>query len=228
MAYQSQRQDKPNAYFRQLPILDYPSLTNDRTSAYDYQKVKNIFKRAIIRDDIFDEATAFAKYSVQGDERPDQVAYRIYNDSTLDWVILTTNNIVHVRDEWPMSGRDFLNYLNEKYTSDQLSNVHHYETREIRDSSNTLIQKAGVRVKSDHSVTYLDEGSTVTKSSIKTVSYLQHETDLNDAKRNILVLREDYVSTVLRDIGDVMQYKESQQYIDDSLKETENPRIISP
>ena len=40
--------------------------------------------------------------------------------------------------------------------------------------------------------------------------------------------REEYVSTVLRDIGDVMQYKESQQYIDDSLKETENPRIISP
>ena len=85
-----------------------------------------------------------------------------------------------------------------------------------------------MRVKSDHSVTYVDDGSTVTKSSIKTVSYLQHETDLNDAKRNILVLREEYVSTVLRDIGDIMQYKESQQYIDDSLKETENPRIISP
>ena len=127
-----------------------------------------------------------------------------------------------------MSGRDFLTYLNEKYTSDQLSNVHHYETREIRDSSNTLIQKAGVRVKSDHSVTYVDDGSTVTKSSIKTVSYLQHETDLNDAKRNILVLREEYVSTVLRDIGDIMQYKESQQYVNDGLKETENPRIISP
>ena len=133
-----------------------------------------------------------------------------------------------MRDEWPMSGRDFLTYLNEKYTSDQLSNVHHYETREIRDSSNTLIQKAGVRVKSDHSVTYVDEGSTITTSSIKTVSYLQHETDLNDAKRNILILREEYVSTVLRDIGDIMQYKESQQYINDGLKETENPRIISP
>ena len=217
-----------NSYFRQLPELDYPSLANDRKSAYDYQKVKNIFKRAVIRDDLFDEVVAFTKYSVVGDERPDQVAYNFYGDSGLDWVVLTTNNIIHVRDEWPMSNRDFLTYINQKYTSDQLSNVHHYETREIRDSSNTLIQKAGIYVKSDHSVTYIDEGSTITKSSIKTVSYLQHETDLNDAKRNILVLRRDYISTVLRDIGDVMEYKRSNQFINEGLKETENPRIISP
>ena len=224
MAYQG----SSNSYFRKLPNLSYPSLANDRKSAYDYQIVKNLFKRAVLRDDVTNEITNFTRYSVEGDERADQIAYNFYGDSGLDWIILTSNNIIHVRDEWPMSGRDFLTYLNEKYTSDQLSNVHHYETREIRDSSNTLIQKAGVRVKSDHSFTYVDDGSTVTKSSIKTVSYLQHETDLNDAKRNILVLREEYVSTVLRDIGDIMQYKESQQYVNDGLKETENPRIISP
>ena len=224
MAYQG----SPNSYFKQLPNLSYPSLANERNSAYDYQVVKNLFKRAVLRDDVINEITNFTRYSVQGDERADQVAYNFYGDSGLDWIILTTNNIIHVRDEWPMSNRDFLTYLNEKYTSEQLSNVHHYETREIRDSSNTLIQKAGVRVKSNHSITYLDQGSATTTSSIKTVSYLQHETDLNDAKRNILILRKEYLSTILRDIGDIMQYKESQQYISDRLKQTENPRIISP
>ena len=119
----------PNSYFRQLPDLDYPSLRNDRNSAYDYHVVKNIFKRAVLRDDVFDEVTAFTKYSVQGDERPDQVAYKFYNDSGLDWVILTTNNIVHLRDEWPMGNQDFLTYLNAKYTEAQLSNIHHYETK---------------------------------------------------------------------------------------------------
>ena len=58
-----------NSYFRQVPNLDYPSLANDRTSAYDFQTVKNLFKRAVIRDDIFNEITAFTKYSVEGDER---------------------------------------------------------------------------------------------------------------------------------------------------------------
>ena len=224
MAYQG----SPNSYFRQLPNLSYPSLANDRKSAYDFQIVKNLFKRAVLRDDVINDITNFTRYSIEGDERADQIAYKFYNDSGLDWIIMTANNIIHVRDEWPMSNRDFLTYINQKYTSDQLSNVHHYETREIRDSSNTLIQKAGIYVKSDHSVTYIDEGSTITKSSIKTVSYLQHETDLNDAKRNILVLRRDYISTVLRDIGDVMEYKRSNQFINEGLKETENPRIISP
>ena len=74
MTYSSSSSDKPNAYFRQLPNLNYPSLKNDRTSAYDYQVVKNIFKRAVIRNDIFDEVTAFTKYSVVCDERPDNVA----------------------------------------------------------------------------------------------------------------------------------------------------------
>ena len=158
MTYSSSSSSKPNAYFRQLPNLDYPSLKNDRTSAYDYQVVKNIFKRAIIRDDIFDEATAFTKYSVIGDERPDQVAAGFYNDSTLDWVVLTTNNIVHVRDEWPMGNQDFLTYLNEKYSAEELSNIHHYETKLIRDSSGKLIQPAGLTVPAGHSISFLDNG----------------------------------------------------------------------
>ena len=224
MAYQG----SPNSYFRQLPNLSYPSLANDRKSAYDYQVVKNLFKRAVLRDDIINEITNFTKYSVKGDERADQIAYEFYGDSGLDWIILTTNNIIHVRDEWPMSNQDFLTYLNQKYTSEQLSNIHHYETREIRDSSNTLIQKAGIHVKANHSITYVDGGTTITTSSFKSVSYLQHEIDLNDAKREILILRREYISTILRDVNDIMEYKRSQQFVNSGLKQTENPRIISP
>ena len=149
----------PNSYFRQLPDLDYPSLKNDRTSAYDYQVVKNIFKRAVLRDDVFDSVVAFTKYSVKGDERPDQIAYDFYNDSGLDWVVLTTNNIVHVRDEWPMGNQDFLTYLNAKYTAEELTNIHHYETKLIRDSSGTLIQSEGLTVPSNHSITFLDNNA---------------------------------------------------------------------
>ena len=218
----------PNSYFRQLPQLDYPSLSNDRKSVYDYQLVKNLFKRAVLRDDVFNDVTNFEKYSVEGDERPDQIAYEFYRDSGLDWIILTTNNIVHVRDEWPMSNRDFLTYLNEKYTSEELSNVHHYETREIRDESNTLIQPAGVRVKSDYSVTYVENDTVKTESSIKMLTFLEHETNLNDAKRNINILKPDYVEIFLRDIKEIMRYKQSSQFISDRLKQTENPRIISP
>ena len=228
MTYSSSSSSKPNAYFRQLPNLDYPSLKNDRTSAYDYQVVKNIFKRAIIRDDIFDEATAFTKYSVIGDERPDQIAAGFYNDSTLDWVVLTTNNIVHVRDEWPMGNQDFLTYLNEKYTAEELSNIHHYETKLIRDSSGKLIQPVGLTVPAGHSITFLDNGVLREESSLTSFTFLEHETDVNDNKRNINILRPEYLNFFLESFEEIMEYKPSKQFVTDSLKKTENPRLISP
>ena len=218
----------PNSYFRQVPRLDYPSLANDRQSAYDFQTVKNLFKRAVMRDDIFNEVIAFEKYSVQGDERPDQVAYDFYEDSGLDWVILTTNNIIHVRDEWPMSNQDFLNYLNSKYTESELSNVHHYETKIIRDSRGRLIQPEGLIVPEGHSVTFLDNGVLRTESSLTLVNFLNHETTLNDNKREINILRSEFLTLFLDDVKNIMRYEESSQYIDDDLKKTENPRLISP
>ena len=217
-----------NSYFRQLPDLDYPSLANDRKSAFDYQTVKNIFKRAVIRNDIFDEVVAFTKYSVQGDERPDQVAYNFYRDAGLDWVVLTTNNIVHVRDEWPMGERDFLTYVNAKYTSEELSNIHHYETKLIRDSRGRLIQPEGLTVPAGHSVSFLDNGVLRTESQLTSFNFLEHEIDLNNAKRNINILKSEYLSLFLEDFAEIMEYKPSRQFVNDRLKKTENPRIISP
>ena len=228
MTYSSSSSSKPNAYFRQLPNLDYPSLKNDRTSAYDYQVVKNIFKRAVIRNDIFDEVTAFTKYSVVGDERPDNVADNFYNDSTLDWVVLTTNNIVHVRDEWPMGNQDFLTYLNGKYTEAQLANIHHYETKVIRDSNGKLIQPSGLTVPADHSISFVDNGVLREESSLTSFTFLEHETNVNDNKRNINVLRSEYLNFFLESFEEIMEYKPSKQFVTDSLKKTENPRLISP
>ena len=224
MAYKG----SPNSYFRQLPNLDYPSLANDRNSAYDYQVVKNIFKRAVLRDDVFDEITAFTKYSVQGDERPDQVAYNFYNDSGLDWVVLATNNIIHVRDEWPMGNQDFLTYLNAKYTAEELTNIHHYETKIIRDSSGTLIQPEGKTVPAGYTVNFLDNGVLRSESSLTSFSFLEHETNLNDDKRNINILRTEYLGLFLENFADIMEYKPSKQFVTDKLKKTENPRLISP
>ena len=217
-----------NSYFRQVPKLDYPSLTNDRTSVYDFQTVKNLFKRAVIRDDIFNDVTAFTKYSVEGDERPDSVAYDFYGDSGLDWVVLTTNNIIHVRDEWPMGSQDFLTYLNEKYTESELANIHHYETEILRDSNGRLIQPEGLRVPAGHSVTFLDNGVLRTESQLTSFTFFEHETDLNDKKREISILKREYLSLFLEDFAEIMEYKPSEQFVNEDLKKTENPSVISP
>ena len=228
MTYSSSGRSPKNTYFRQLPNLDYPSLANERTSAYDYTQVKNIFKRAVLREDVLNAYVQFDKYLVQGDDRPDNVASKVYGDASLDWVVLTTNNIINVRDEWPMSQGDLQNYLTNKYTSAQLSYIRHYETLEIVDSYQRLIQPKGLMVEEGHSITFVDRGVSKTESKTKSVSYLEYEINLNDAKREISVLQPRYVEIYLRDMANIMTYKPSKQFISERLKKTENPRLISP
>ena len=228
MTYSSSGRSPKNTYFRQLPNLDYPSLANDRTSAYDYNQVKNIFKRAVLREDVINSYFQFEQYLIEGDDRPDNVASKVYGDANLDWVVLTTNNVINVRDEWPMSQNDLQNYLTNKYTTAELSYVHHYETLKIVDSYQKLIQPKGITVEEGHSITYVDRGVSKTESKIEAITYLQYELNLNDKKREINVLQPRYVELYLRDMADIMSYKPSKQFISKKLKKTENPRLISP
>ena len=228
MAYSSSGRSPKNTYFRQLPNLDYPSLANDRTSAYDYDQVKNIFKRAVLREDVVNSYFQFNQYLIEGDDRPDNVASKVYGDANLDWVVLTTNNVINVRDEWPMSQNDLQNYLTNKYTTAELSYVHHYETLKIIDADEKLIQPKGITVEEGHSITFVDRGVSRTESKIEAITYLQHEINLNDKKREINVLQPQYVELYLRDMADIMSYKPSKQFISKKLKKTENPRLISP
>ena len=97
-------------YFNLLPDFDYVSRLPDAKIS-DYTRVKNLFKRVTLREDIYSNLMYFTKYSIQGDDRPDNVAHRIYSDSTLDWLILLSNNITHIPTEWPMSQNDFDRFL---------------------------------------------------------------------------------------------------------------------
>lgn len=86
-------------YFRQLPNFEYVSRLPDAKIS-DYITVKNIFKKGFIREDIFQDVAFFTKYKIQGNDRPDNVAYDFYNDSNLDWLVLTCNNIINIQTEW--------------------------------------------------------------------------------------------------------------------------------
>lgn len=136
------------SYFRQVPDFDYVSRDPNQRQISEYATVKNLFRRGKLRDDIFGNLSFFTKYKIIGDERPDNVAYKIYNDESLDWIILLSNNILNIQTEWPLPQSVFDEVLIEKYGSyDELYNgIHHYETNEIRDSAGNLILSSGIRL----------------------------------------------------------------------------------
>ena len=120
------------AYFNELPDISYPNLLPASSRIEDRITVKNIFKRSKLRSDVDQTITAFNYYYVQESYRPDMVAEELYDDSELDWVILTSNNITNVRDQWPLSHNDLYNHILEKYGSEENTlGIHHYETKKM-------------------------------------------------------------------------------------------------
>lgn len=219
------------AYFDEFPDILLPSFANDRNSSSDFVRSKNLFKRAKIRDDFFSTATVFDLYSIIGDDRPDNVAQKLYGDSELDWVVLLSNNIINVRDEWPMSQYDLERYLDNKYSQEQLSEVHHYETKEVKTDFGMLLLQKGLWVDANYTFKFTndDEVKTLSGANILTsVSTYQFEIQKNDSKRNIYALRPNFLQTVFSDMRDIMTYTNSSQYIDNRTKKGDNLRLLSP
>ena len=221
----------PAPYFRQVPDLEYVSrLPNAKIS--DYIKVKNLFKRGKLADDIFANLSFFTKYQIEGDGRPDNVAYKVYSDSTVDWVVLLSNNYINIQSEWPLLQNDFDRYLLDKYgTYEKLNAVHHYETSEIKNVDGATITPAGLTVASDYSVTYYDAatGQEVEKenTAVEVTNY-EYESKIEDAKRDIYLLKPMYLNIIKDDMRDIMPYeKGSTEYLSRTLKRAENIRLYS-
>ena len=211
-----------NPYFRNLPEFEYVNRTQRGRSEGDYSVVKNFFKRGKLREDIFQDITFFTKYIVQGDDRPDTVASKVYNDPTLDWVVLMANNIINVQSEWPMSQADFHAYITNKYDEETLySGIHHYESREVKTTDNSIIIPAGQKVGVAQSVSYYDDalGQHVRATDVALpVTNFTHEERLNNDKRNIFVLKASYLNIVFDDLEEIMEYKKgSTQYVSETL-----------
>ena len=139
-------------YFRELPNLEYQNFLSDSLSSQSYLTVKNLFRRNKLRDDLQNIFTVFDKYEIMEGARPDTIAEDFYGNSELDWVVLITAGIINVRNEWPLSNRDLYYYALNIYKNEAaLGDIHHYETKEIRDSNNKLILPKGKHVDKDFS-----------------------------------------------------------------------------
>ena len=221
-----------NPYFSNLTEFLYVNRTKEGRSEGDYSIVKNFFKRVKLRDDIFQDLTFFTKFTVAGDDRPDNVANTVYDDPSLDWVILLSNNIVNVQSEWPLGQAAFNTYITEKYGDETTlySGIHHYESREVQANDGTIIIPSGQRVSIGQSVSFFDEDSSqqiVRTDVAMPITNYAFEEKLNDEKRNIFVLKPIYLNIIFDDIDQLMRNKKgSTQFISETLVRGDDIRLF--
>ena len=228
------------AYFQELPKIAHTSLLPVRNKIEDRIIVKNLFKRSKLRSDVDQAITAFNYYYIEQGMRPDILAQELYGDSELDWVVLTSNNITNVRDQWPLEHDDLNQYMLDKYGSDQnILGIHHSETIKIVDEYNRVILKGGLEVDANFTFTFVGTVTSSTGSLIKvnfggsssntitpvaSITNYDYEVKLNEGKRRIKILKPEYLPTFLSNHKSIMSYSRSSDYVSRKVKSTYNPR----
>ena len=213
-------------YFRELPNLRYPSFLPNKSSSLDFVEVKNLFRRAKMRDDLQNNFTIFNKYEIPMGARPDTVAEDLYGSAQFDWVVLTVAGIINVRNEWPLNPRDLYDYSLDKY-GDALNSTRYFQTTEVKDNNGRLVLPKGKVV--DSNFTIPKPGTpNATLNPVVGVSNYDYETIQNDIKSRIFVLREEYLQEFLNDMREIMVYDESSEYLNDRTIQTENTNITLP
>lgn len=210
-------------YFRELPNLLYPSFLPNKKSSLDYVNVKNVFRRVKVRDDLYNNFVIFQKYEIPEGARPDNVSEELFGTPNLDWVVLTVAGIINVRNEWPLSNHELYNYANDKY-GDSLNSTRFFETTEVKNADGKLILPKGKVVDNNFTIPNPTNPS-ATLNPVVGISNFIYETRLNEEKRNINVLREEYLSQFLDDMRDLMIYNKSSESISNRVIRTENTSL---
>ena len=240
-------------YFRELPNILYQSPLLDKNSSRDYIVIKNIFRRAKLLDYLTGSATALNQYTIGDGERPDTIAENLYGDARLDFVVILIAGITNIHHQWPLQDYQVYDYALQKYGSEsEMLSTHHYETFEIRDNLDRQILPPklivdeefkiyGSRSKYPSDTRYTlraqtgyrqlddkDEYTVKTDNIAYAVSNLEYETEENNKRREIDILKTGYLQTFLNDFRDVVRYDKNSSYITSSLVSTENTETVNP
>lgn len=178
------------------------------TVQYDLKKngkpltLTNITLRFKINELLRNKSVVMYDYDVQNGDRPDIIAYKYYDDPTLDWVILLVNNIIDPQFEWPLDDQSFERYMRKKYGSlEAAKQTHHLYEKILREQQvyfdGTIIPEKTVVVDKE---TY-DLTSPTSRRDIDKYTY---ELELNDARSRIKILDKKYLNGLVSSYNDLI------------------------
>ncbi len=120
-------------YFDAFPVIQY-----DSKGDLNFKDVTNLLRRVGMRAKLKSNTLLYDTYDVKEGETPEMIAHKLYGDPELHWIILLLNDITDRYHQWPMTGGQFLDYLNDKYTNPD--GIHHYESTQTSGDTKVKIE----------------------------------------------------------------------------------------
>ena len=169
-------------YFSMFPKIDYDLLGNGTTNRFT-----NITKRAVISNHVRKNIVNFDFYDVVDGESPEIIADLYYKNISLHWLVLLSNDIVNVYDQWPKSLSALEKYVNDKY--DDPFGVHHYTINQSSGDTTKKIEVYNPELLTDAGAV----SDSTAYSSATTVTNREYEEQQQDQKRKIKLLDPRYI-----------------------------------
>lgn len=172
----------------------------------------NIFVRLGVIQQTLDNVFNYYDYVIGEHETPEILAENFYGDPELHWLILMTNRMIDAQYDWPMKYETFQNFITQKYGSiddSQLNYVKWYRVLKLVDNTTGTITIRNIDITEydyDNSLLPTDEGSgsqytvdgqvvTVYETKKRVLAY-DWENDQNEARRQIKLIKKEYVPDI--------------------------------
>lgn len=147
---------------------------------YNYLKAIDINVVSKVKNYISEyRSISYSPYVVQDGESPDFISYKFYSNPGYDWIIMLTNDVHSIYDDWPKSTDAFQKYITEKYGSiaSALSTTKYYY-----DSDGNIID--------------LIEYTNLTSNKRSSETVYEWELRLNINKSRIKILKANMISAM--------------------------------
>ena len=170
-------------YFQNFPTIPY-----DSTGTGEFKGVTNLLRRVGIRAKVKSNTMLYDTYDVRNGESPESIAFKLYDDAELHWVVLLVNDITDRFHEWPLTEAQFLQFIKDKYTN--VDAIHHYE----------ISQESG-----DTSLKINIGTSNTDYPSATAITNYEYEQEVQDAKRKIRLLDPSYISDFVEEFKSIIK-----------------------
>ena len=166
------------AYFRYFNKINYD--VRGVKNNVNIDVITNILERVRLKLNFIQNQVFFAQHQIIDGETPEFLAYKYYGDTELHWIILYSQQATNPYYDWPLTYFDLQKFVNKKYGVANINATHHYEDADKYEVDSTA-------------------------SGATAITNFLYEETLNDAKRNLTVIRSEYVSNVVNELKKLLK-----------------------